>query len=253
MQKSKIEWTDFTVNPVKGLCPVACSYCYARRMYKRFKWNPQIQYDPKAWISGVDINDVKTPSRIFVGSTFELFGDWVKPEWLMDIFKVVRLFPEHTFIFLTKRPDRLSTIRFPDNVWIGVSAVDEKHFLEACQYLSFINAKTKFISFEPLQESVVPKVPIEAHLKTTDIGWVIIGQQTPHSNKTEPNLVWISEIVDAADSINIPVFLKNNLENILPPIAPFVTNPLRGIEFGIRQEFPPYFKMTDKGMVRINQ
>ena len=53
MSKSRIEWLrdpitgkqGFSINPVKGLCPVACKdndgkeYCYARRMYKRFKWN----------------------------------------------------------------------------------------------------------------------------------------------------------------------------------------------------------------------
>ena len=45
MNKTKIEWTDYTINPVKGLCPMACSYCYARAMYKRFRWNPEIRYD----------------------------------------------------------------------------------------------------------------------------------------------------------------------------------------------------------------
>lgn len=30
MQKTKIPWADYTINPVKGLCPMACSYCYAR-------------------------------------------------------------------------------------------------------------------------------------------------------------------------------------------------------------------------------
>ena len=44
MNLTKIEWCDYTINPVKGLCPMACSYCYARRMYKRFKWNPEIRF-----------------------------------------------------------------------------------------------------------------------------------------------------------------------------------------------------------------
>lgn len=38
MSKTKIPWCDFTINPVKGLCPMACPSCYARRRYKRFKW-----------------------------------------------------------------------------------------------------------------------------------------------------------------------------------------------------------------------
>ena len=43
MNKTKRPWTDYTLNPVKGLCPMACPYCYARAMYKRFKWNPKIR------------------------------------------------------------------------------------------------------------------------------------------------------------------------------------------------------------------
>ena len=51
MQKTKIEWTDYTWNPIKGLCPVDCklpdgrSYCYAKRIYQRFKWNPKIGFE----------------------------------------------------------------------------------------------------------------------------------------------------------------------------------------------------------------
>ena len=41
MQKSKIEWCDYVANPVKGVCQDQCPYCYAKRMYKRFKWNPE--------------------------------------------------------------------------------------------------------------------------------------------------------------------------------------------------------------------
>jgi protein gp37 len=47
MNKTKIEWCDYTWNPVKGLCPVGCEYCYTHKIYKRFKWNPKIRFDEK--------------------------------------------------------------------------------------------------------------------------------------------------------------------------------------------------------------
>ena len=72
MQKSKIEWCDYTINPVKGLCPVGCSYCYARRMYKRFGWNPEIRYDDMVWQTG---GYMPKGSKIFIGSTIDLFHD----------------------------------------------------------------------------------------------------------------------------------------------------------------------------------
>ncbi|GAH61451.1 unnamed protein product [marine sediment metagenome] len=67
MSQSGIEWTDWTLNPIKGKCPVACPYCYARKMYDRFRWNPEVRFVPSVF------NDLpKKPVRVFVGSTMEL-------------------------------------------------------------------------------------------------------------------------------------------------------------------------------------
>jgi hypothetical protein len=89
-----------------------------------------------------------------------------------------------------------------------------------------------------MQGSSVGNLIID-HLQNAGINWLIIGQQTPHNQLTEPNASWIAEIIEAADKVKIPVFLKNNLKPILPAIYPFVTNPLRDAEFKLRQEFPP--------------
>ena len=105
MSKTKIEWVKNpdgsqgeTINPVKGLCPVGCSYCYARAMYKRFKWDPEIRFDNKAWRKILyDIESYKNPSRIFVGSTIELFGEWVEMSTQNLLFKELpSWFPQHT-------------------------------------------------------------------------------------------------------------------------------------------------------------
>src|SRR4030043_1978040 len=70
MQKSRIEWTDFSSNPVRGLCPVDCkdkqgkSYCYARKLYKRFHWNPEIRFVPEEF---AEWNKAKAGEKIFVG------------------------------------------------------------------------------------------------------------------------------------------------------------------------------------------
>ena len=34
MNITKIEWTDWSINPVVG-CPHSCEYCYAKKMAKR--------------------------------------------------------------------------------------------------------------------------------------------------------------------------------------------------------------------------
>jgi len=201
MNKTKIPWADYTINPVKGLCPMACSYCYARRMYKRFKWNPTIRLDCAAVDS---IHDIKAPSRIFVGSTIELFGDWIEPEWYDYIWGMVKGKPRHTFIFLTKYSSGLQKFSpFPDNAWVGVSATDEGQFLVGWHRLKEIEAAVKFFSLEPLLKHIlISKETIE----DAGIKWLIIGSRTQPTR--HPPREWVDEIITAADKAQIPVFVK---------------------------------------------
>jgi protein gp37 len=76
MNRTKIEWCDFTWNPVTG-CRKNCPYCYAARMSKRFSnaWNgfiptfyPKRLSEPRGAVKSVSI---------FVSSMGDLFGDWV--------------------------------------------------------------------------------------------------------------------------------------------------------------------------------
>lgn len=221
MAKTKIEWCDYTINPLKGLCPMACPYCYARRMYKRFGWNPAIRFEPEELI---DLSIVPDGSKVFIGSTFELFHDYVENH-MGFILDCVRRTPHQTSIFLTKKPQNLiKWSPFPDNCWMGASATNTEMALEAWKHLSDIEAKVKFISFEPLQERILMK-------DLTVLDWLIIGAQTPYSQKTAPKIEWVKEIVDAADKAKIPVFLKDNLKPLLDPKKEY--------DFELRQEFPP--------------
>lgn len=238
MNKTKIEWCDYTINPVKGLCPVGCSYCYARAMYHRYKWEPAIRYQgeiehaPMLYWSGIE--KLKRPSRMFVGSTMELFGEWIKVTWLWDIFDCIKRFPQHTFIFLTKRPENLSQFSpFPENCWVGCSCTDQKMFTVAADYLAFIDAPVKFISFEPLLGQINYGGTACQEMLLAGINWIIIGQQTPVRKSTTPQLEWVRDIVQAAGQAGIPVFLKDNLKSLIPP------DPLGE---GLRQEFPETVK-----------
>ena len=212
MNKTKIEWCDYTVNPVKGLCPMACPYCYARAMYKRFKWNPEIRYEEVFYYSGIK---GKPGDKYFVGSTMELFGDWIPKEWLDDIFRWVNSYPQRTFIFLTKQPWNLIKFSpFPDNCWVGVTATD-RTFLSQALYVGLerIEAKVKFISFEPLLGETFINMK---DITDTMVNWVIIGAQTkPYK---PPKWEWVEEIIEACVKAGIPYFLKNNLEPIVPKV-----------------------------------
>jgi len=249
MNKTKIEWADYTINPVKGLCPMDCkdnqgkSYCYARRMYKRFGWEPELKFNGR-WFA--PILGLAEPKRIFVGSTMELFGEWIPDEWMASILEEASLFdglgyPQHTFIFLTKQPQNLvKWSPFPDNCWVGVSATNRQQWVHAQNYLHEIEAPVKFYSFEPLLGDVVGQpelVYFSNALKNSGINWIIIGQQTPVAPVTLPRREWIQEIIKAADIASIPVFEKDNLRAFLP-FRQHYKDDYHDKCYSLRQEFP---------------
>jgi protein gp37 len=101
------------------------------------------------------------------------------------------------------------------NCWIGVSVTDAEMLYDALDNLRKVQAKVKFISFEPLLERVNGGECDDTYrlggLEDASISWVIVGQQTPVKMSTMPQIGWVEEIINAADKANIPVFLKDNL------------------------------------------
>ena len=201
--KKSIGWADYTVNPVRGKCPVGCSYCYAERMRQRFHRDAELTYHDEVFDQLP-----KKPSRIFVGSTIDLFH-FQTINYLPRIMEHVTANPQHTFIFLTKCPQNLPH-EWPANCWVGVSATDTGTFISATNNLILIDAKLKFLSFEPLLNRI--QIPSHHLMLYAGIDWVIIGAQTPFSKKTAPKIEWVKEIVEAADKAGVPVFLKENLK-----------------------------------------
>ena len=207
MNKTKIEWCDYTINPIKGLCRNDCWYCYAKRMYKRFKWDEHIRPD----FSVFDLN-LKKPSRIFVGSTHDIFGDWIPYHWIQEIINhIKREWNKHTFIFLTKNPKRYAEFLFPDNCWLGTSIESDDKMGRL--YDLWKSAKTRniiFASFEPLLSDLASLDLKEYYEMFTMLDWIIIGGLTPEPVHKEE---WVNRIIHESCTDNdIPIFLKDNLK-----------------------------------------
>lgn len=114
--KTGIEWTDATWNPVTGCSKVSqgCKHCYAERDWARLSANPGTKY------FGRDFTDVAThadalplpcrwtkPRRIFVNSMSDLFHDAVPFEFIAAVVGVMAGASWHSFQVLTKRPQRM--------------------------------------------------------------------------------------------------------------------------------------------------
>lgn len=114
--KSRIEWTNATWNPVTGCMKISqgCKHCYAKRDWARLAAMPGTVYHGRAF------EDVRThaerldqplrwrkPRRVFVNSMSDLFHEDVPDEFIDQVFAIMALSPQHTFQVLTKRPERL--------------------------------------------------------------------------------------------------------------------------------------------------
>lgn len=149
------------------------------------------------------------PSRIFVCSMADLFGEWVPDVWIDTVFDTCLRAPQHTYLFLTKNPARYISLekagRLPHNpnFWYGTTATGpDKPF--------FIYDKVNtFLSIEPLLEPFTAE-QYDGCLKT--VGWVIVGAMTgPTRKKYQPRREWVQDIVDAAHREGVPVWMKDNL------------------------------------------
>lgn len=206
MTKTKIDWANYSWNPIKGLCPEACWYCYGRAMYHRFKWPAELSWDQGDLEK---YGPIPKGSRIFVCSTMELFHPAIPESWRRWIFEDIEKHPDLTFIILTKRPERIDRA-MPPNVWLGVSVTGAGDW-HLVRELQKTEATIRFVSLEPL---FGPTPPIFQLPETFD--WLIIGRMTGHGKKHDPRSASIHYLVDVAKYRGIPVFLKNNLRDIWP-------------------------------------
>jgi len=208
---TKIEWCDATWNPCIG-CKHGCYYCYAKRMNDRFKWIPKWK-EPMMFPDRLkEPYKLKKPSKIFVGSMTDLFGDWVPKKFIKEVIKVAKENQQHTFQFLTKNPKRYSEFDFPENCWLGTTLTGEysQGFIESCRLVNLENAGRMksiftFISIEPLLGNLKEWGDDD---KFDNIDLVIIGADSSRGAKP-PKKKWIESIKH--DNI----FYKTNIKKYL--------------------------------------
>lgn len=203
MNKTKIEWTDWTWNPYTG-CKRGCHYYYARNLDKRFGYDmtPQLRLER---LKEIQAKKVKPGDKVFVCSTADLFGEWVN---VRDISKVIMATKERKdliYQYLTKNPARYDQYLFNWNSWLGATVT--QGVADTFKTASFKSRDNiRFVSCEPLLG------PIEFRDTYSKWDWIIVGAMTgPKAKKYAPKTEWIKDIISYAGDNNIPLFIKNNL------------------------------------------
>lgn len=209
--KSAIEWTDSTWNPVTGCTKVSpgCAHCYAEAITLRFKrGGPFLPGQSEIKLHGDRLKlpiSWKAPRRIFVNSMSDLFHDEVPLDFIAEVFDIMERANHHTFQVLTKRHDRLlevyEELPWPPNVWMGVSVENQYWADRRIPNLIQVPAAVRFLSAEPLLKALT----LSSYLK--DIDWVIVGGESgPRARPVEEK--WVLDIRDECVANDVPFFFK---------------------------------------------
>lgn len=209
-EKSAIEWTESSWNPVTGCTKISkgCENCYAERMAKRLKAMGQPNYRngfevtchphtlalPLKW---------KKPRTIFVNSMSDLFHKDIPLSFMEEIFYTMNEARWHTFQVLTKRADRMAQLadhfKWTPNIWMGVT-VENASYVDRIDYLRHVPSAVRFLSLEPLLG------PIH-NLNLAEIDWVIVGGESgPGARPMREE--WALEIRDLCLKSGVAFFFK---------------------------------------------
>lgn len=215
MNRTAIDWTEYSWNPATGcdnpesVCAVR-NKCYARRMATRLRGRfGYPEDDPFKPIFHEDrlfepLN-VKKPSTIFVCSMGDLFCSTTPSKWIDRVLEVIGKCPQHTFLLLTKNPERYEEFNIPRNAWVGTT-INTINDLKRIDYL-LEQPNRRFLSLEPLYEDIS-----RYRRKLENIDWIIIGAETRYGKTIySPPKEWIEPIVHFAQVSKIPVLIKENL------------------------------------------
>jgi len=183
MKETNIQWTDSTMNFWSGCKKVSegCKYCYMYRIKEKYNQSGSniTRISDNRFREAMTWED---PRLIFTCSMSDFFIAEADG-WREDAWDVIRNTKHHTWLILTKRPERIMDC-LPedwgegwDNVWLGVTVENQKCF-ERAAVLSKIPAKIRFISAEPLLEEIDFLARIDGEQVINAFQWVLIGGES---------------------------------------------------------------------------
>lgn len=226
-QATKIEWAETVWNPVTGCTKKSdgCRNCYAARMAQRLRGRfgypadkpfrvtirPDRLLEPMNW---------RKPRVVLVCSMGDLFHRAVPARFIDSVRHVMALCPQHTFLVLTKRPERAAQIvrsqwweRLP-NVGVGTSIENQPTADKRLTELISCEVGFRFVSCEPLLgpvnlglDSLTSNIN-GGRMRRDHIAWIIAGGETgPGARWMDPQ--WVRSIRNQCRRARIPFFFKH--------------------------------------------
>lgn len=209
MAKTKIEWADITLNPVRGKCPHGCGYCYAEGIRQRFKQSEEMTFHPKVIEQMLKLPE---PRTIFWGSMFDLFAKDVPSEWLHQIFEacISEVGQQHNHVFLTKNSNRYRHFMKyklgKSFLYFGASTTGS--LVNFDYAIDFLSVEPFVADYADYTSDYIADMGVESLM----IGG-LTGRGDPYKHTSYSAVV---NLVEAAFKAGKKVFIKDNIKEYIP-------------------------------------
>ena len=207
-EKTAIEWADSTLNTAWGCTKVStgCDNCYMFRLSKMYgrtadKFQPRKMDNIRR-----DIRKLGSHKVVFLNSMTDTFHEDAPDDMIRSILDLLEK-TDHTYIMLTKRIARarrfFEQVRpVPLNFWIGTS-IEGRHAFHRLGPLKKIKCPVKFVSLEPLLESV-------DGIDLSGIQWCIVGGESDFKSPRPFDDHWASEVLAECRRTGTKFFYKQS-------------------------------------------
>lgn len=189
----------------------------------------------------------KRPRVIFADSMSDWWSPGVEQSWRDACINAMYRAPQHQFVVLTKRPERITPedlASWPDNAWLGVSVTGTHDWWRAWTLYHYKVNNSRIhtlLSIEPLLGPMPPDdLDVTISMMENCLEWAIMGGQTG-PGAVAPEYGWIADIRGAMKWANVPLWEKENLP--IPHINPDGEPVL--VDWHIQQAPPTIFSILD--------
>ena len=226
-----ISYVNETVNCVTGCTNLSpgCQNCYALAMsYRLWKMgDPKYNGVSYCGFSGEGVNWTgrinfyieplrrvlkwRKPKRIFLNSMSDTFHPGVTDEQIGEMWKIMFEAKQHTFLVLTKRPERMREVvgrvewakDLLSHIWLGVTVENQEMADERIPLLLQTPAAVRWLSVEPL----LSKIDLTPFISYMAISLVILGCESG-ANRRECKIEWLRSLVAQCKAAGVPVWIK---------------------------------------------
>lgn len=209
---SKGRYWDLPWSLVDGCTPCSpgCDHCWSLAMEKRFhrEGRRMMIHDGTGERKMVDITThperLDIPVKRRKPTVYAVWNDLmhkdVPSSFIGKTFATIASCQRHTFLILTKRPERMIPFVWPDNVWSGLTVCNQEEADEKIPVFLKVPGK-KFLSIEPMLEAIDLTPPNQRGTNCNQDDWlegidlIIVGGETgPGARPMHPD--WVRSVRD---------------------------------------------------------